>query len=526
MKEPDKLILYIRISVEDEDNHINGKEESNSVMNQRRLLWDYVENNPELAGYEILEICDDGYSGTNLNRPGITKLLEMIREKQVSCVVVKDFSRFGRDYLTVSDYIDQIFPFMGVRFISINDHYDSTACKGATSGLDVAFRNVLYGYYSKDLSIKIKSGKRTKAENGAFMSPFAPIGYRKSPENRNQLLIEPEGADIVRKIFAMAGEGTSALQIARKLNEEQIPTPSQLKKMLGASDKEWSGVGNRKLWTSGTVLDILRDERYLGKNIYGRFARAGVGNPYIKRTKKEQWTIIEGCHEAIVSTEVFSVANTNIQKHSQKETEPGIYLFSKKLRCKSCGYALWRIKKPTPRYYCVTRKRLEECKCMKGHLKEAELAKTVLSAIKTYIRLWFEDCVGQAGIDEDGEDMSGSKKLNILQGEIRGLQGQKAALYERFVEQVITREDFQNMQKTISCKLEGVQQQYDELQRKLLQIKWLMETKQARQKKLGDYLEEEELTREMVEMFIDCIYVNSDKSIYIQWKFEDGIKAE
>ena len=144
-------------------------------------MWGYIGKKTELAGYEVMEICDDGYSGTNLNRPGMIKLLDMVKKGQVGCIVVKDFSRFGRNYLTVSDYIDQIFPFMGIRFISVNDHYDSATCRGATSGVGMAFRNIIYGYYSHDLSIKVKSGKR------GFFKPIRPDWLPKVAREQEQV---------------------------------------------------------------------------------------------------------------------------------------------------------------------------------------------------------------------------------------------------------------------------------------------------------------------------------------------------
>lgn len=313
MNNPDILVMYIRISVEDQDHHSGMKEESNSITNQRRLLKDYIEGNPELLKYQVTELCDDGYSGTNLERPSMKRLLDMVKKRMVSCIIVKDFSRFGRDYLTVSDYIDQIFPFMGIRFISVNDHYDSAACKGMTSGLDMAFRNVLYGYYSQDLSLKVKSAKRTKAENGEFLSSFAPLGYQKMPQNKNQLIIEPKGAAIVRKIFALAGMGMSVLQITRWLNQEQIPTPCQVKNSLGQFHKFWNGKGKEKIWDNSVVRDILRDERYLGKNIYGKQARIKVGDFHVYNTSPEDWIRVEHCHEAIVSKTDFDAAQKSIR---------------------------------------------------------------------------------------------------------------------------------------------------------------------------------------------------------------------
>ena len=181
MKKPNILVFYIRISVNELAKHAYGKEESDSIVNQRALLWGYIGKKTELAGYEVMEICDDGYSGTNLNRPGMIKLLDMVKKGQVGCIVVKDFSRFGRNYLTVSDNIDQIFPFMGIRFISVNDHYDSATCRGATSGVGMAFRNIIYGYYSHDLSIKVKSGKR------GFFKPIRPDWLPKVAREQEQV---------------------------------------------------------------------------------------------------------------------------------------------------------------------------------------------------------------------------------------------------------------------------------------------------------------------------------------------------
>lgn len=178
------VAMYLRISVEDEDNQKKGKDESNSIGNQRDLLYRHIESCPELSGGKVIELCDDGFSGTNFQRPAVTRLLDMARAKELDCVILKDFSRFGRDYIEVSNYIDQIFPFLGIRIISVNDGYDSVAMSGKTSGVDIAFRNIIYDYYSKDLSAKVKSGKLTKAKKGDYLSPYAPFGYRKSESNK------------------------------------------------------------------------------------------------------------------------------------------------------------------------------------------------------------------------------------------------------------------------------------------------------------------------------------------------------
>lgn len=520
MNRADLLVMYMRISAEDQEKHTGRRDESNSITNQRTLLEGYIKNSPELAQYDPMEVCDDGYSGTNLNRPGMRRLLGMAREGQVGCILVKDFSRFGRDYLMVSDYIDQIFPFMGIRFISVNDHYDSAVCKGTTSGVDMAFRNVLYGYYSQDLSTKVKSGKRTKAEKGAFLSPFAPIGYQKSPGDKNRLVVEPVGAVIVRKIFGMAGTGMGVMQITRVLNREGIPTPGQVKAMQGKHHKRWSDTGGKKTWDNSVVLDILRDERYLGKNIYGKQGRVGVGSPRIQGNMQGDWIKVDGCHEPIVSADEFRAAHKNIHEYVQRGRGKSVpHLFSRKLRCMDCGHSLWYLDKAVPYYRCMTWKNVGDCACMGVRLKETELAETVLATMQLYIRVLL-DGKGSAGKDGDSGCIPElRRRLAALQAENKRNQERKAMLYDRFADGEIGRDEFQNAQGVILRQQEEGQQRYEQMQRELLRLERLADTGRTQGKQWKDYQGAKELTREMVEEFVERIDVYTDGSIRIQWKF-------
>lgn len=515
------ILLYIRISVEDLDNHENGKDESNSISNQREMLRKFVESNPEFADCQVIELCDDGYSGTNLNRPAVTKLIEMVKKGQADCVIVKDFSRFGRDYLTVSDYVDQIFPFMGVRFISINDNYDSAKCNGATSGVDMAFRNVIYGYYSQDLSIKVRSGKRTKAENGDFLSPFAPIGYRKSREDKNQLLIEPQGAELVRRIFQMAGAGWTTMQIVRQLNAEQTPTSSAIKNSMGLHHKWWEGIGTNKLWDSNTITNILRDERYLGKNIFGKRVRHVVGSYQTRKQSRNEWIVVDDCHEPIVSTEEFAAANNNLKKYVEKEfSRNTIHLFSGKLRCGSCGYALTRSSRPTPRFSCVTHRRVVDCHCIKGHLEEKELSDVVLSAIHVYISALLDEKALSHKAEQDGRMPMLKKQFAAIQKNLAGMKEQKAQLYDLFADEEISREGFKKKQELLSLRQKNSEQQLASIQEELSKLEKMLYSAHTQEEELQAYQHMTELTREMVVTLVDCIYVFPDRSIHIQWRFE------
>lgn len=509
------LVMYLRISVEDRNTIVEKKEESNSITNQRNLLKDYIEKNRELSKYFVTEICDDGYSGTNLERPGIKRVLEMAKKQKIGCVMVKDFSRFGRDYLMVGDYIDQIFPFLGIRFISVIDHYDSAVCKGITSGMDMAFRNLLYHYYSYDLSLKIKTAMRTKAENGDFLSPFAPLGYQKMPENKNQLMIEPEGAAIVRKIFALAGRGMGVGYITRWLNQEHIPTPCQIKNKQGKSHPWWEGGGKEKIWEESVVRDILRDERYLGKNIYGKRERVKVGDYHVHMTSPKDWIIVKDCHDPIISSKEFAAARKSVQEYVKRgRGVTAAHLFYGKIRCETCGHSLKYRKTANPYYCCITWKNTGKIPCIKGKLRESDLTEAVLSVIQLYTKIFLGEKIRQ----KKSEKISAlQRQFARMQGEGRKFQEQKAVWYEQFADGKIDEEEFRKRQELIARKQDKLQQEYDTLQKKLLYLKDIAAGKV--QEKGEDFLGVGKLTRGMVEMLIDSISVYPNGAVYLKWKF-------
>lgn len=516
------IALYIRISVEDVDMRLDGKNESNSVANQRDLLRSYVENRLEFRGCEIVELCDDGYSGTNMNRPAMTKLLEKVKAKEVDCVIVKDFSRFGRDYLVVSDFVDQIFPFLGIRFISLGDGYDSAKMDGKTSGVDIAFRNVIYGYYSMDLSLKVKSGKLTKAKNGDFLSPFAPIGYRKDKKDKNKLLIEPQTAEIVRRIFRMAGMGMSVLQITHLLNAEKIPTPSQLQNQHGNYHKWWDGIGGIDLWHDTTVLRILRDERYLGKVIYGKRYRPEVGNHKTIKSSRIDWVIVEQKHEAIISEEDFNAAKTNLKEFAEHSSAPTVgHLFTDKLRCGKCGYALARRSRPTPEYYCNTKYRRADCGCLSGHIKESEIAMVVLSVIHSFIETLFDE-KALLSKKKNGDRLAKLKKqLAVFHAADGKFAEHKFMLFENKASGKITTQQYIKSQESLSQQHEDMTQQIEKLKAEILDLQYKQDILKENKSRLLEYLQTDILTRQMVTDFVDCISVYEDRSFRIQWKFDE-----
>lgn len=516
------IILYIRLSVEDEDSREGIKDESNSVTNQRDLLRQYVESCREFHGCEIIELCDDGYSGTNMQRPNMQKLLQKARAKEIDCIIVKDFSRFGRDYITVSDYVDQIFPFLGIRLISVNDGYDSADMGGKTSGVDIAFRNVIYGYYSQDLSLKVKSGKRTKALRGDFLSPFAPIGYRKSKDNKNQLVIDEDSAGIVRRIFQLAGIGMSTLEIARLFNWEKVPTPRAIKNRQGYHHKWWIGVEGTDLWDHSMITRILRDERYLGTVIYGKRYRQQVGAHKTLKNSKSDWIIVEKKHEPLVTKEEFQAAQNHLAEFMEKESiQPDVTLFTGKIRCGHCGYTMLRRSAPTPRFYCSTKDKAAGYGCMKGNIRESEIADVVLSAIHAYIRVLLDEKSLLIEAGSGGRISKLQKQILTYKAICNGIAEEKAQWYDAMADGKINREQYQQKREKLSEEQTCTKRRANQLETQLMELQNKLSAARQGESRVLEYLQADTLTRQMVVDFVDCIYVYHDGSLHIDWTFRE-----
>lgn len=256
------------------------------------------------------------YLTSAFNRPGMQKLLEDARNGKIDCVVVKDFSRFGRDYMEVGSYLEQIFPFLEIRFISINDHYDSASYQGTIADLDVNFKNLLYDLYSKDLSQKVKTSLRARKESGRYVSANAPFGYGKASDDRHMLVICEDEAAVVREIFALALQGMTSSQIAKKLNLENVPTPIEFKIRKGKTFRKPKG--DRFYWSNSTICSILRNPVYVGDVEYGKTEREQVGGCNVLKAK-EEWKIIRNHHVHVIAREVFEEVQKSRGKNLRKE---------------------------------------------------------------------------------------------------------------------------------------------------------------------------------------------------------------
>ena len=295
------IALYLRLSMADGDLGRDGKDESNSIEHQRAILRDYVRRKDDISG-EIEEYIDDGYSGTNFNRPAFKNMLEDMKRGRINTVLTKDLSRLGRNYIEVGDYMDQIFPRLGVRYIAVNSNYDSNNYIGSTSGLDMSFMNLVNSLYSKDLSKKYRSAVETRWKNGKSTSGRTPLGYMRDPDNRGCWLIEPAGCEIVRKIYDMVNEGLDLKGITERLNEEGVPTPGQYRESIGdvktvsrkVTDREW-------LWDTNKVRKVLQTYEYTGALVQQKMKTIIVGSGSRRTVPEDERFVIENHHEPIIT---------------------------------------------------------------------------------------------------------------------------------------------------------------------------------------------------------------------------------
>ena len=288
------LALYLRLSKEDGD----MIDESNSITNQRLILRKFVEQRQEFEGFEIKEYIDDGFSGKNFERMGVQELLEDVKSGKVFVIIVKDFSRFGRNHIEVGNYIEKIFPLLDVRFIAVNNSFDSKDYKGTTPDMDVAFENLMYDYFSEENSVKIRNDLMGRRKRGKYLATFAAFGYKKSPSDHNRIVIDEEAAAIVRMIFEKYAECGIKAEVARFLNQKDIPTP-QIYAVKSGSTYQWKYQGEKKVWNGSIIGRILKNEMYVGNTVFHKKETVEVGSRKTKCLPKEEWEVCEATHEPI-----------------------------------------------------------------------------------------------------------------------------------------------------------------------------------------------------------------------------------
>jgi len=509
--------LYIRLS--QEDDNIG---ESDSVKNQRDLLTAFAMNHPELSKSRLLYFVDDGYSGTNFDRPAVKDMLEQVRKGKINCIAVKDFSRFGRNYIEVGGYLEQVFPFLGVRFLSVNDHFDSNDNKGSSAGIEVGFKTLLHDLYSRDLSVKSKSGKLAKTQKGKHIGSTAPFGYVKSKTVKNAWEIDEAAAVTIRRIYALALEGMGITEIAKTLNAEGFPTPLTHRK----NNDRLEGVAinlvdDVPLWRPPNVTRVLRDERYAGKLITGRTSKSKFG---VKKTTfhpKEKWLAVPDAHEPIIPQKTFDAVQEILGPYNQRTIQKtNANIFAGKLFCGHCRHALRRYGGLNPKYVCRSSMELGE-NCLPGVIYEAAIAEAVMAAVKAEIDL---AALAKKQADKHNKLLFGereklSEQIKKLSAEILRLKNGREFLFEEYAGGGIAKEQFISKKAEISATVEGAETEIARLSGEIDRQE--QNTKQnEKHKMLSPFAKASKLTPEIMAL-VDGIYVFGSAHIEIRFAFAD-----
>ena len=325
-----RAAIYVRLSKEDGD-----KVESDSIVNQKELIRQYLTDKPDIEVHSVR--VDDGYSGANFDRPAFQQLLKDIRSGQIDCVIVKDLSRFARNFVEAGRFLDQEFPLYGVRFIAINDGYDSIQRKGGADDIVLPFKNLVNDAYCRDISVKIRSQLEVKRKKGDFIGSFAVYGYLKDPNDRHKLVIDEYAADVVRDIFKWKLEGLSQQRIAERLDDHGILSPMEYKRYCGMKYKSGFQINPKARWTAVAIGRILKNEFYVGTLVQGKRSTPNHKIKKLMQKPENEWVCIEHNHEPIIEREIFDTVNRLLIKDTRIAPQEQRYICS--ADCCSAGIA-------------------------------------------------------------------------------------------------------------------------------------------------------------------------------------------
>ena len=514
------LAAYSRLSNEDYDKKHNLVDESCSLVHQRQMIHDYLQSHPDLTDMVVVTYSDDGYTGTNFERPQFQQMLAAAHRGEIQCIIVKDFSRLGRNFLEVGDYLDRIFPQLGVRVISIGDQYDSNDYLGTTAGISVAFRNLIYDSYSKDLSIKVRSAMMTHMERAKYVN-HPPYGYTKAADDKHQLIPDPETAPIVREIYARVKAGQSTSSVAKELNRRSVPTPIQQKKhKLRASSR-----GCSLQWSRQAIIRIIQNPKYTGIMINHMKESRYLRDTCQRKTEESEWFIRENAHEALVSREDFELANQQLRHPVGYSRAPGVSQISVFV-CGYCGHRLCERGQTEPFFVCETASVRENALCENLRWRKAELEAILLPSYRAHLQM-----LGELSVAMDQHPANAiaahMRHMARIEEELASCEKEKLSLYEAYRSGSLDRDAFMEKKHAISDRYTALEKDYNDAAKEYAARKVEAERfnhmkEIIRQQLAADNLPGDKLTRQMYHA-IDRVIVK-DKEIEIHWAFEDFFK--
>ena len=515
-----KIAIYLRLSRADGDMGKDDKDESNSIENQRQLLRSFVEKQTDLFG-EIVEYADDGYSGTNFDRPGFRKMVEDAKSGEIGTILVKDLSRLGRDYIGVGDYLEQVFPVLEIRFIAVLSNYDSDKFIGTTMGLEMSVSNLVNSLYCKDISKKYRTAVESKWKRGISTTGRVPFGYMRKEDGSWEP--DPETSGYVRLIFEKAMCRWTTKMIANHLNEMNVPPPGQfLKRTLNSevglrrvTDEEWIWDG-RKVWV------ILRNYAYTGAMVHGKTRAVHVGSKVRRNVGEQDRFILENHHPAIVSKKEFYEAAEAIAYHGKAgfRNDAGFSLKGK-VRCGNCNLLMAYDGNATPVVYCSHAVESgNKSKCDRTRHSALKIEGAVWYALRQQLRLLREaEVKAQAKKQQVGNPISENK--HKLEKKLEILKAERIRQYEAYAENIITKEVHLKSKAELAAEIDRITAICTQAQEMLHTENELAEQISKTCDSADALGVDANMTREIAEAFVDTVYIYDDERIEVKFLFDN-----
>ena len=558
------IAVYLRISRADDE--IDEKNESNSIDNQRLLILDYISQHEELLG-NVTEYIDDGYTGTNFNRPGFQNMLADARAGKLDAIIAKDLSRLGRDYIEMGDYIEQIFPALGVRVIAINSHYDSINNFGNIAGLDVAISNFINSMYSRDLSMKRKSADRSRWAVGKSSEKSVPFGYIRKNKTKEWKIDEP-AAEVVKFIFEKAAKGWTTMMIVNELNKNRLDPPGLYKEKNINYNYNFVVADHENIWDIQKVRIIIRRYDYTGTLVVHKSETLTYAIGKSKPVPKDDWIYIENHHPAIISKELYEKAQEAIKTVEQTDDDKiNKFSLKSKLRCGNCRLMFaYTEYKGNERCYCAHKAMAGKyCTCLGKVFPYKKIEKSVYNyLVKSIDDIKMLDSILNDTIDK--EKPENIQSLSSSEKQVEILKTDLVLLYERYASGVISAIEYKAEKNRINAELDRLNEIIAFLKNKMEQDKVLaqeialkkqiaeevlqgdklakdgtakdqlaeelsMEDQIAKEDSIEnllpennmekDSLTEDKLTKKMVDLFIKNVYVHDLDRLEIVFTYDD-----
>lgn len=528
------VAIYARLSVED-----NGKN-SDSIESQIAYLEDYIAKDPTMQKTAVF--IDNGFTGTNFMRPEFQRMIDTARLGKINCVVVKDLSRLGRNYVETGEFLEKVCPFIGLRFIAVNDNYDSESLT-SNSGLAASLSNIINDFYAKDISRKVFSALRTKMENGEYIGAWEKYGYLKDPDNKNRLIVNPETAPVVQQIFLWRSKGMSYMGINRKLNEMNIPSPGQYKADRGIVTN--NNQKERKiLWNKHIVTDILKDITYIGHMAQRKTTQCLHKGISYSRVNEEDWVIAYNTHEPIIEQELFDrVQEINRIAAEKTKSNSGKYdylpkeknIYGAKLVCADCGARMklhrsFSTKKDKVyfTFNCPTYGEHGKMGCYSKVKRKAELDEAVFQSIRAQMNVFMDTAhiIKSLLVQKRAVSKGATRKKSkaSLNAKIKSLRSTISTLYVDLKDGLLTDEEYRMQKEKYQSQLAELEQTFGELNQDETDTEAMLIGTKRWAAIVEEYSGATELSEGMLSACVELIKVHADGSLEITFNYMQEFK--